>query len=467
MPSRPWIASGPALVAIACLALAAVSLAVQHAADYDPSGWIVWGREVLHLDLDTAFGPSWKPGAVLFTAVYAMFGGAAPALWMITARFGALLAIVMAYRLAARQAGRFGGAVAAVTLLVTSGFLRSATYGQSDPMWTGLLLFACERALAGAQTPAVLLLLLASLLRPETWPLLGAYSIYLWWRSPRRRWLLPASWAIVALLWFGGDWWGSGNPFESGTKAKQYVLRERPVVIHPGLFMLKSSITLVPWPVLVLAAVGLLFAVLRRQRAVLLLAATALVTTFVVVAMAQDGYPTLARFLFGGVALTCVLAGVGAGQLARSTWLRFSGPIAAAVIVAALLPFVVDGVDAWVPQIRAARTYATGQNSLPAVIAAAGGAARILSCKGYIITHHNLRPALAWDLDTDMSRIVAVRRHGVVIMKASDQLAHLIGRRIRPVSYVVLGRADGWEALYVSVGRPVSNPCRPAAQLAR
>src|SRR4051794_17022607 len=74
-----------------CLALGAVSLLWAAAPTYDPWAWIIWGREVLHLDLNTVEGPSWKPLPVLLTTPFALFGdSAAPALWLVVARAGTL-----------------------------------------------------------------------------------------------------------------------------------------------------------------------------------------------------------------------------------------------------------------------------------------------------------------------------------------------------------------------------------------
>ena len=41
---------------------------------YDPWAWIIWGREVMHLDLVTTDGPSWKPLPILFTAPFSLLG---------------------------------------------------------------------------------------------------------------------------------------------------------------------------------------------------------------------------------------------------------------------------------------------------------------------------------------------------------------------------------------------------------
>ena len=45
----------------ACLGLATLSLLLPSELSYDPLAWVVWGREIAHLGLDTSGGPSWKP----------------------------------------------------------------------------------------------------------------------------------------------------------------------------------------------------------------------------------------------------------------------------------------------------------------------------------------------------------------------------------------------------------------------
>src|SRR5919108_97697 len=80
-------------LAAACLALAALSLLLPWALAFDPWAWLVWGREVTRLELDTAGGPSWKPLPVVATTILAPAGDAAPALWLVLARAGGLLAV--------------------------------------------------------------------------------------------------------------------------------------------------------------------------------------------------------------------------------------------------------------------------------------------------------------------------------------------------------------------------------------
>ncbi len=51
----------------ACLGLATLSPLPPSELSYDPLAWVVWGREIAHLGLDTSGGPSWKPLLVAFT----------------------------------------------------------------------------------------------------------------------------------------------------------------------------------------------------------------------------------------------------------------------------------------------------------------------------------------------------------------------------------------------------------------
>ena len=81
---------------------------------YDPWAWVLWGREIVELDLVTTGGPSWKPLPILFTTPFSLLGDdIAPYLWVWIARAGGLLGCVMAFRMARRLiGGGWYGAVA-------------------------------------------------------------------------------------------------------------------------------------------------------------------------------------------------------------------------------------------------------------------------------------------------------------------------------------------------------------------
>ncbi|MEO1058665.1 MAG: hypothetical protein AAFY28_17295, partial [Actinomycetota bacterium] len=102
-----------------CALLAALSLLLPGALSYDPTAWVIWGREVGRFELDTVTGPSWKPLPVIVTTIVAPLGDTAPDVWMWVARTAGLLALVGVVRLGARLAGPVAGGLAGALLILT------------------------------------------------------------------------------------------------------------------------------------------------------------------------------------------------------------------------------------------------------------------------------------------------------------------------------------------------------------
>jgi hypothetical protein len=162
----PWIA-----LLVGAFVIAALTLLFPSAPTYDPWAWIIWGREIAHFDLQTTGGPSWKPLPVMFTTVFSLFGGIAPALWLIFARAGAIMSLVAAFFLVRRlNGGWIGGVTAVAGLAMAPWFMRNAAYGNSEPLLVALLLGTLEREFAGYHKVAFALGVGAALLRPEAGP---------------------------------------------------------------------------------------------------------------------------------------------------------------------------------------------------------------------------------------------------------------------------------------------------------
>ena len=130
----------------------------------------------------------------------------------------------MAYRMAHRLiGGGLYGAVAGVcaflALFSSNKYVRDAALGNSEPLLAAIVLWAFERHLDGRRDHALYLGFLAALLRPEAWPFLGLYGLWLWFSSPRLRLRLVAFAALIPALWFLPEWWGSDDPFRAGARA--------------------------------------------------------------------------------------------------------------------------------------------------------------------------------------------------------------------------------------------------------
>ena len=360
-------------IVLAALAVAAVSLLARTAVTYDAWGWLVWGREVGRLDLDTTGGPSWKPLPVAVTAPLSVLGDGAPTAWLLLARAAGLLALAGAYRLAARSAGVLAGMSAAVLLVLTpdpeARFARLLLEGHTAPAEAALWLWAIDRHLAGRRGQALALGTALALLRPEAWPFLAGYAVWLWWREPARRVWAGAAVVVVPLLWFGGDWWGSGDPWH-GAELAQVAAADGSSRLT---FALEQVARMVVAPVWAAAAFAVVVAWRRRDPVVMGLAALVVAWSAVVTAMSVAfGYAALSRFLLPAAALACVLAGIGIGRLVaacRSGPARVVALAATAVVVVAFASPAVRALD---PGIEAARARERFERDLDAAIADAG-----------------------------------------------------------------------------------------------
>src|SRR6478672_9340818 len=96
-------------LAAASIVVGALSLLIPSTPSYDPWAWLVWGREIVHLKLHTTGGPSWKPLPVIFTTIFAPFGKAAPDLWLVIARAGAVMSAAMVFKVSWRLTRMIGG----------------------------------------------------------------------------------------------------------------------------------------------------------------------------------------------------------------------------------------------------------------------------------------------------------------------------------------------------------------------
>jgi hypothetical protein len=398
--------------------LAALSAAVLPTVpSYDPWSWIVWGKEVTdpHLSFTISGGPSWKPLPVIFTTVYGLLGGAAPTLWVITARAGGLFGLVAAWRLASRLTGRGrAGAVAGLLAVIGVALTQQWAYymfrGTSEPMLIALSLWSVDRLLERRLGQAFVLGVAASLIRPEWWPFIGVLGLWIWIKEPRLRVLVIVGWLSIPFFWFVPPWVGSGQPFLAASHAKDY---NGHLGSHPLLEVLRRGTDLQILPALVagLAATAIAW---FRDRDVLIPALAGAVAAWwvLVVAMTLDGYPGLERFYLPAAGLTCVLGGVGvtrlamlAGERVRERRRAVALAIGALVVIVSV-PFTTARISATRAAEPAAEEAVTTLDQLGAAAVAAGGHAGVFPClKSFAAVNHSAQTALAWKLHVSLDRV--------------------------------------------------------------
>lgn len=394
----------------ACAAVIAASVAFVVIVDFRPSfdayGWLVWGRQVLHWNLNTDGAPSWKPLTFLFTLPYALFGHAAVSLWTVTSVAGTLAGAVFAARIAWRLTGpspkrRYAryvaGAFAAIGLLGMNTYVHYVLIANSDQLNVALCLAAIDCHLAQRPRLAWACLVLAALGRPEVWPFAGLYASWLWLRVPRARLVAVIGLALIAALWLSIPALTSRSWLRPGDLALNQA-----TVIHGNkiIGVIKRWGSLYELPMQVAAIVGVVWAGVRRDRVTLGLFATALLWVVIEIAFAYHGWSAVSRYLLEPAAVMVAIAGGFVGRMIVDTawWvapLRWLGPLLVVGLLVALVPTARSRAHVWKYDIAKARQDAKVIDRLGDVIASIGGGSRVLAC-GQPVSRIGFQSTLAW-----------------------------------------------------------------------
>lgn len=400
---------GLGAIAIGSVLLALLSLLLPTTPTYDPYAWLIWGREILHFNLDTDFGPSWKPLPVVFTTIFGLVPSAAPDLWVAVARAGAIASVLLAVRVAWRLGGGFaGGLVAAACLAVSSGYLRFAWIGDSEGVLVALVLAAIDLHLSGRRRAALWVTFAACLLRPEAWVFAGVYALWLWRAEPALRRTTIGLVVGGFAVWFLPELWGSGDLMRSSQRALDPNPNAIAFADFPAWEAIKRTVEMTPWP----ARIGMLVVAAGwvsgrwRDRPTGLIALAAIAWTLEVALMTQKGYSGNARYMIAPVALTCLAGGVGwakvfalTGRFGRNA--AFAGAAAALVVAAILLIAPAKRLE---PDYRSTVNEAHLNDALSGAIADVGGPARVRACGTMTTGPFQVTP-LAWRLDVHIQKV--------------------------------------------------------------
>jgi hypothetical protein len=419
---------GVPLLVLACLLLATLAQMLPAGPTYDPWAWIIWGREITEWDLDTRTGPSWKPLPVLFTTPFALAGDQrAPELWLIIAQAGGLLAFAFTYRLAARLAGWPAGLVAAAGLVLADEFIRNFARGNSEGLLVGLCLWAIERHLDGHRRQAFVLGVAAGLLRPELWPFLLLYGLWLMWTDRGARLLVLGSGALTLVLWFVPEYLGSGDFMRAASRAREPNPDSAAFADFPFVETFRRSGSVLMIPLLLGAVIALARAWRDRDRVPLALGAIAAALMVAVAAMTQAGFAGNLRYVALPAALVCVLAGAGWVELARDAGRRFgraAGVALAGALLAAAAPFVVADVDKLAFDLDVVRAESELYDRLPPIVAKSGGAEALLRCGPVYAPPFEVQ-AVAWAMHVHSSQVgIFAAPPGTVLAGHFSALGH-------------------------------------------
>ncbi len=445
-PRRRW--SGPrrwwpvVLLAVLGASVAAVVLAGIRPS-YDGFGFMVWGRQVLHWNLNTDGAPSWKPLPFLFTLPYALAGHVQIWLWMTTAMAGALGSAVLAARLAFRLTGpapgrrRFApyvaGIFAAVAVLGIGTYSHLVLIANSDPLIVALCLGAIDCHLSRRPRLALAALVLASLGRPEAWVFAGLYAAWSWRAVPSMRLLAVVGLALIPAFWFTIPALTSHSWFISGDLALNQA-----TVIHGNkiLGVISRLRSLYELPMQLAFLCGLVLAAIRRDRVTLTIAGAAVLWVVIEIGFAYHGWSAVSRYMIEPAAVMVVVAAGAVGRLLAGTprpvVLRLVGPAAVIALLVTLTPAAESRVRTAHQQIVKERATAKRLNRLDDAIRREGGLRHIRSC-GQPVSYIGLQSTLAWELHMNVGNVGYNPGHAIkrgrplVLFKP-----HKLGWQIRP-----------------------------------
>jgi hypothetical protein len=394
---------------------------VPAAPSYDAWSWLLWGREVAHGSLSTADGPAFKPLPVVVCALLSPLGPAAPTVWVLLARAGALAAIGFAGVLVRGRAGW----LAALGVALTGGYLSLAVEGNSEGLFLALALAGVVLALEGRSRWAVACFVCCALLRVEAWPFLVALALWQGWR-----WRLVLASVGVLAAWFVPEWLASGELLRSASRAQVPNPGQPALADVPALASLGDAFALLFLPVVV----GALFAWRWALAGVAWIAVVAL--------MAQVGFSGEWRYAVPGAAALAIAGAVGLAARPR---------LAIALAVPVLVVGVVRAAD--LPGLRD-REVARAElaSDLRRAVADGGGADALLRCgRPYVGRYRG--PLLAYALRVEKRRVDAdglPSRRGVVfrsLTEADTAPAPAAPTHFRPVAsegrWTVLSTCEG------------------------
>jgi hypothetical protein len=437
-----------------CLAALIGYLAFPTYPIYDSEYYLLWGREILHLQTPsfTAYdAPTEHPLAVLFGTLLAILGGGALRIEVLCAIASFMVLAAGLYRLTRVAFTPVVGAVAVFLLVTRFNLVFLAIRGYVDIAYLAAIVWAAalevERPRRG--TPVFGLLLIAELIRPDAWLLAGLYWL---WCAPRVDWPQRIRWAALIAVgpvaWAGLDFAVTGNPLWSLQATNNLAVALNRTVPLSGVPSATGNylVGLIKAPLVAGGVAGVLLSawfVPRRMWTVLVVLLSGL-ATFVVIAGA--GLSVIDRYLLLPAVMLlafCAFALTGWTMLQKGIARRAWALTAAALALYAIFSYANILSLNYVQTELGFRD--NGHTSLAAILAEPE-VKRALRCGPVSVPNHKLIPDTRWLLDRGAG--------GVIARSEADNRPRLEAKIQYGVAIYPLGLAQTRYALV----EPTDNP---------
>ena len=184
--------------------LSALSLLFNHAIDYDPEGWIVYGRELLGSQaLNTTGFPAWKPLPAIMIAPFTLItrGEGDVYYWLFISRAAAVLTVFACAALAHRFGGRVAAVLAGFMVVISPWWAADGAIGRDSSLSAMFFVGGFLAHYRGWYRWSVLSMVGLALLRPEATPFMMLYGVWMWRSRRLAWWFTVGSIAVIVLLW--------------------------------------------------------------------------------------------------------------------------------------------------------------------------------------------------------------------------------------------------------------------------
>ncbi len=407
-----WAKLGFALL---CLGALIGFLVVPTFPIYDSEYYLLWGREILHLQTPsfTAYdAPTEHPLAVAFGTLVAIFPSAALRIDVLCSVASFVVLAAGLYRLTRVAFTPIVGAVAVFLLLTRFNLAFLAIRGYVDITYLAAVVWAAaleiERPRRG--TAVFALLLIAELIRPDAWLLAGLYWL---WCAPKVDWPQRIRWAALVavgpVVWAGLDLAVTGNPLWSLQATNNLAValnRTVPLSGVPGSTA-KYLVGLIKAPLVAGGIAGILLSawlVPKRMWMSLVVLLSGLLT-FVVIAGA--GLSVIDRYLLLPAVMLlafCAFALTGWTMLERGAARRIWALAATLLVIYGVASYASILSVGYVETELGFRD--SGHTSL-AQILENPVVKRDLRCGPVSVPNHKLIPDTRWILDRGPSGVIA------------------------------------------------------------
>lgn len=457
VPAASWARLGFAAL---CLGALVGYFAFPTYPTYDSFYALLWGRDLLHLqlpDFHVYRGPTEHPLAIFYGVICSIFGDGGARL-MVLGSIASFVAVVAgAYRLGRLCFGPVVGLTAALMVLSRFFVENLAAQGYLDITYVALIVWAVvleiERPRRG--TAVLLALAAAGLLRPDAWVASGVYWLWCAWPADNRtrlRYLALA--AIAPLGWAAIDAIVTGNPLYSltATAGLAQELERTQGFASVVASVWNYGVRIDKLPVLLGGLLGVPLAVWLAPRRALVPLAALCVLLAVYLAEGAVGASVVDRYLLGAATMLLPFCAVAIGGWSM---LRPGSAVRRVWIAGAAALFVFGaGTAAATLNLSTLRTtlayHEDFHKGLARALASPAVSAELRRCPLLSLPNNKLIPDARWILGTVGQHDILARSQ---VRADVERGRHSLERRLRRGSVAVypLGSAVFIEAI-VDVG---------------